>query len=357
LVLVPACVDADADPGDDGPRSGRQTQGPSEPTNDRAAPQALVEPIAEARSPIIGGARDHFRTYVVGVGDESGAFCSGTVISRRTVLTAGHCYSAKKGAKGGITRIWFGEEVDTSASRTGVATARVIRHPGFDAGTLGHDLTMVELAADAPTQAVPLLRDTLHNTAGWVGPAFTFVGYGDDGGYHYGVRRVVTFPIERVGPGKGGGSGPIDATQFYYRVPHKNTCSGDSGGPAFFPRGHVERLAGATSYGDGPCEVDGVDARTDEPAIVSFIQPTIDLFEGTDPCRADGVCHEECNVGGRLGDPDCAPRHCAADGICVLSCVDAPDPDCPVIDHCGADGVCDPTCAPVDPDCQPPRGD
>jgi hypothetical protein len=169
---------------------------------------------------------------------------------------------------------------------------------------------------------------------------------------------VAVFPIDRVGPASDVGldthSGPIDATQLYYRVPLKNTCDGDSGGPALVPRSHVERLAGATSYGDANCTIDGVDARTDAPQIAAFIQPTVDAFEGKDPCRADGTCDESCNTGGRLVDPDCAPNHCGADGMCVISCVDPPDPDCAAVDHCGLDGVCDPTCSPVDADCLPP---
>ncbi len=324
-----------------------------------AACAAAPEPVGEDRAPIIGGIHDTFRSYVVGVGDENGAFCTGTLVSRRSVVTAGHCYSKSGGLQGGITRVYFG--ADVTGRQTWVATAQAVRHPQFVKATLSHDLTMVELDSDAPSQAVPLLRETMASTPEFVGPNFTFVGYGNDGNSSYGIRRVAVFPIERLGPasdvGSESGTGPIDASQFYYRVPSKNTCDGDSGGPAFLPRGHVERLAGATSYGDGPCRVDGVDARTDLPEITAFIQPMIDAFEGMDPCRADGVCDESCNTGGQLRDPDCAPNHCGADGICVLSCVDPPDPDCAPALACGADGVCDPRCGGVDPDCTTPPGD
>src|SRR5262249_54983948 len=111
----------------------------------------------------------------------------------------------------------------------------------------------------------------------------------------------------------------------------------------------VERVAGTTSTGDAACAIDGVNQRTDAPAIASFIQPNIDLFEGSDGCRADGMCDDACNVG-VLVDPDCAEQHCGADGLCVLSCAAPVDPDCAGA-RCGPEGACDPTCMPADADC------
>lgn len=279
--------------------------------------------VLTARQPIVGGAVDRAHAYVVGVGHGIGAYCSGTVISRRTVITAGHCY-------GRITRVYFG----TSLSRRSpvLRVEEVIRHPDYDPATLQNDLAVIKLEGDAPVQAAPLLREAMENSWRYVGPDFVFVGYGvTDGvaGTGFGTRRVVTFPILAVGPATVGGTpGVIDATQFYYQVPARNTCTGDSGGPAFIVRGGVERHAGVTSFGDDPCTLDGVQARTDAEAIRSFIQPAIDAFEGDDPCRADGVCQDWCNTRPELVDPDCAERYCGADGVCALACVAPADPDC-----------------------------
>jgi MYXO-CTERM domain-containing protein len=320
------------------------------------APTAESEPTSTAAEPIVGGIPDTFRSYVVGIADSQGAFCTGTLISRRTVITAGHCYTPGQ-PMGGIAKVLFGNSVAPGDSPLSVNVVQAVRMPGFSNSSLHNDLTMVHLAADAPSQPAPLLRETMANTPEWIGPNFTFVGYGNDGAFNYDLRRVAVFPINRIGPagdvGQDTGSGPIDETMFYFRVPKKNTCDGDSGGPAFVVRSGVERHAGTTSYGDGPCKVDGVDQRTDLPNIMAFIQATIDQFEGSDPCRNDGVCDESCNTGNALVDPDCAPNHCGADGMCVLSCVDPPDPDCTGVDHCGADGVCDPSCA-GDVDCLSP---
>jgi V8-like Glu-specific endopeptidase len=313
-----------------------------------------AEPVGTSEEPIVGGVADTWRTYVVGVGNaQQGPFCSGTVISRRTVLTAGHCWGTGINA---INRVFFGNNIITSPSSI-VPVLQAIRHPQWDGQTLSHDLTIVQLASDAPSQPGVMLRETMDNSSNWIGPNFSYVGYGVNNGHTqagFGVRRVVAFPINLVGPGTTMTEGTIDDTQYYYSASGKNTCNGDSGGPAFVVRQIVERLSGTTSYGDQFCTVDGVNARADEPEIMNWIQGMIDQFEGTtDDCRADGVCDESCNVNNTLVDPDCAPNHCGADGMCVLSCVMPVDPDCTGLNRCGFDGACDPSCPSFDPDCTP----
>ncbi len=320
------------------------------------------EPLGRQSAEIVGGVTEPAHWYVVMVGDSSGGFCTGTLISKRTVLTAGHC-------AGGISRIYF--DRGSPVTRSSVNAIQTVRHPQYHQA-LTNDLSLVKLAADAPVQPVPILREPMTNTADFLGPMFSFVGYGDTNGSGsgFGTRRVVAFPIYGVGPmnipeptgAPKGAVTSIDSSEWYYRWPNKNTCFGDSGGPAFVVRQGVERHAGATSYGDDACIYDGVQARTDSTTL-AWIQQTIDAFEPGDPCRADGVCGAGCfsttpTPLGTLTDPDCADAHCAADGICVLSCSPV-DPDCSTlnINNCAENGVCQPSgCAVPDKDCQKANG-
>jgi MYXO-CTERM domain-containing protein len=305
-------------------------------------------PLGEHTQRIVGGILDPNHRYVVAVGGNRGAFCSGTVISSHTVLTAGHCI-------GGVTKVYFGSTV---GSITSIDVVQQIRNPMYmdicnNDATYDHGI--LKLAQPAPTQAAPLLRATLDNTSKYVGPSWSWVGYGNTSGNGggFGTRRVVTFPIALVGPaGAMGSLCMIPETLIYASVAGRNACNGDSGGPSFWIGGGVEQLAGVTSSGDDPCMLDDTQQRTDQPYIDQFIQANIDAFENMDPCRSDGMCNESCNMNGQLGDPDCAANHCGADGICAEACVAPRDPDCYAADsdNCGDNGVCDLRC-PSDPDC------
>jgi hypothetical protein len=306
---------------------------------------------------IVNGIKDTNHRYVVGVGGNTSAFCTGTVISKRTVLTAGHCI-------GGVRNIFLGPRV-TGGMGTKIPVVQQIRHPQYadlPNENATYDLGILQLGADAPVQSVPLLRETMNNTPRFIGPSYVIVGYGITGGGQggFGTKRVTTFPIHVVGPAVVGGSYPppdnLPETLWYYlnsETGGRNACNGDSGGPGFFVTRGVETLAGVTSSGDASCMLDGTDQRSDQPYIDGFIQEHIDDFEGADnACRSNGVCDESCNLDGQLGDPDCAFDHCGADGICAEACVAPLDPDCTAIaaDNCGDNGVCDPTCD-TDPDC------
>ena len=323
-----------------------------------ACSEPAPEDIGSTRQEIVGGVLDHWHQGVVGVGQRgTGPFCSGTIVSPRIILTAAHCGTSLAD----IDMVFVGDDLHFGGF---VRVDQVIPHPSYfatatdDPFIAAHDLTLLRVTDDLPGQATPLLRETMTNGPDFVGPSFTFVGYGYTSGVlhaGFGVRRVATFPIDVVGPADVGGSlGNINETLFYFQLAGKNTCNGDSGGPALIARGGVERQAGLSSSGDQNCVFDGDEARADAPEVQAFIQPTIDLLSGGDPCRADGVCNESCNQHHLLVDPDCAEKHCALDGVCALACVAPLDPDCAsiAVDRCGPDGVCNPSCAPLDPDCQ-----
>src|SRR5690349_14850118 len=299
--------------------------------------------LGQQRAQIVGGIADLNHRYVVSLNG-----CSGTLISKQTIITAGHCY-------GSISTAGFGNK---SSGAMTIKIASKVRHPMYEEicdQDATYDLTVAKLETPATVQPAPLLRMTLANTPKYMGPSWVWVGFGltMQGGTS-GTKRVTTFPMELIGPAPGRGSlCDIPETLIYTSTyMGRNACNGDSGGPSFFVYGGVEYLGGVVSSGDDACMVDDTQQRSDQPYIDGFIQAQIDANEGTDPCRSNGVCDETCNTNGQVMDPDCQAAHCGADGLCAEACVAPRDPDCASVDsdNCGDNGVCDLKCA-SDPDC------
>ena len=314
--------------------------------------------MSRSEQGIIGGVADTHREFVVMIGNDSqGPLCSAVFVSRQTILSAAHCLDQS------ITKVFLGPDARSPTSTLVITSS--LPHPGYtNAIDLIHDLAVFKVAQADPVQPAPLLRELMDTSSTYIGPDFTFVGHGvtdplDTTGTTAFIRRAVRFPIDFLGPAAVGGNiGNIDSSQLAYLSIGKNQCNGDSGGPSLLRRSGVERVAAITSAGDAACE-QGLSNRADQLEITTFIQGAIDTFEGADPCRANGVCQESCNTATQLVDVDCAPDHCGADGMCVLSCVEPIDPDCgPGTDYCGADTLCDTRCATQDPDCpEPPTPD
>jgi MYXO-CTERM domain-containing protein len=307
-------------------------------------PPPSLATLGEADAPIVGGSVDQGHHYTVGVGDDFQAWCSATLISKQTVLTAAHCAL-------GITQVYFGPNLSSSAA---VDTESI--HPQYVDGNFDTpDLAVVRLAQPTTLQPAPLLRDTLENTPEFIGPLWTWSGYGVDdpvSGTGFGIRRVTTIAVKAIGPTTTIDGFPINELFLYYETSGSSPCFGDSGGPAYFVAQGTEHVAGVASWvGDDFCSTYGAHARADQPTITSWLQGKIDQFEPGNTCKNDGVCDESCNTGGEVLDPDCHSAHCAADGICALACVAPVDPDCSGMSFCGPDGVCDPDCPQPDPDC------
>ncbi|MEZ4444284.1 MAG: S1 family peptidase [Polyangiaceae bacterium] len=336
------------------------------------------EVTGRSRDAIVGGQLELGRAYPIALRFEypnaPGTFelrCSASLVGRRTVLTAGHCVVSDTLPP--PTEAAFG--VDAHAPDVVISVASWVVHPGYDPDVtpVASDIAVVELAEDAPVQPVGLLRVPL-STEAHVGPAVTFVGYGDtfSGAGDFGQRRVMTASIAELGPSAG--PPPVHETAWIWfdRAAAEATCNGDSGGPGFFVDGAVEKQVGVHSASN--CVNLGIDSRTDQVMLDAFVQAQLDAFEGLDPCRGDGVCEASCQTGDQLVDPDCAAAHCEADGICARACVMPVDPDCawgtdlcqpgdgacnldcPVLDEdcmplCRAEGRCIEGCLPPDPDC------
>ncbi|XP_058837335.1 trypsin-7-like [Topomyia yanbarensis] len=175
-----------------------------------------------------------------------GHFCGGVVISRRWVLTAGHCVGGDFTALGVFVR--FGS---TFSDRGGlvVTLKRAVQHPKYNDNTLDYDVTLLELgrdlplddqfyAVDLPEQDEPIEDGHCVLVSGW-------------GVTHARVDRLhaVHVPIVNF----------EECREVYKDMNHvtrrmicagypeggKNACYGDSGGPMVDGR----KLIGLVSWG------------------------------------------------------------------------------------------------------------
>lgn len=285
--------------------------------------------------PILGGTADPSTTSVFLViatfNNGRQGFCSGTLVSPRTILTAGHCVDpAREGASSVMVRV-MNKPDDTMLMMADLLNVIGIRrHPSYS-GDGAHDLAALQLEAPVTSVApVPLARTP---PSSWVGQPVRVVGYGRTSANvsDTGTRRTVAATISQA-----------DATTFEFGVAGAlGICSGDSGGPSFW-RGPDQRdqLAGVHSYGtSSQCGVGG-DVRVD--AELAFLDAALNAFDPP-ACTADGRCQLGCTP----ADPDC---RCVADSRCEACTGGLIDPDCPP--NCATNGLCQNVgCATPDADC------
>ena len=201
---------------------------------------------AEATTSAIVGGEPTSGFAAVGALTRGGSpFCTGTVVARRTVVTAAHCLEGLRASS-----IRFALGPNGFAPQASLRVARAVPHPQYDRRRLTNDIGVLVLAEDAPVA----LNASMDRS--WVGRELAFVGYGATNGFTGrggGFKRVVTIPVAQVG-----------STAFAYVDRARNTCFGDSGGPALTAdESGAPVLVGVTSYGDETCSAYGVDTRVD----------------------------------------------------------------------------------------------
>lgn len=273
-------------------------------------------------------------TQVVALVYSGKQFCSGTVVGKRTIVTAAHCLPPNVPFALSSIEVFFGTDV---ASGSGQFRRVVdgIANPAWNADVVAGDVGVLALAQDAPVAAMPMAFLDV-TAAGMLGGEARAIGFGitSADGDGNGTRRTGMVTVNRV-----------DASSIYLQPGPSATCNGDSGGALFFMQDGVEVLGGIHSRSDCGSAIiaERVDVHT-----MDFIMPFIEEHEGASSCGADGMCATGCAD----ADPDCP---CVADGICSDVCVH-PDADVDCSAECAADGTCNESCA-SDADCSTEESD
>ncbi|MCE9579365.1 MAG: trypsin-like serine protease [Deltaproteobacteria bacterium] len=211
---------------------------------------------------IIGGTTDTGDPSVVAIfahqpGATSGSLCTGTVISARAVLTAAHCVDPRVVGTGNVFEVLPGTTLSLSNSLAVSATAF---DSAFNPNNLGggHDIAVVTLAQPTTLTPIPYNRGALGTGS------VRIVGYGSNthSNTGAGTKRQATTTIASS-----------TSTLVTIGTSNKQTCHGDSGGPAFQTIGGQEVIIGVTSYGydrtTTVCYNGGVDTRVN--AYTGFV--------------------------------------------------------------------------------------
>jgi V8-like Glu-specific endopeptidase len=218
---------------------------------------------------VVGGVATKEFPDCVAIGSSSDWCCTGTLVARNVVVTAGHC-------KGPCSsRVFIGTNVNAPGVAEVVNVIKAVRHPQYNQGGKHNDLTVLILERDV-TSVKPrkLATSAMINKV----TSVRVVGFGNtdpDSTGGYGVRRMVDVPVASAS------CSTVDAQNKYgcdagleivagKPFLNKDSCNGDSGGPIYLKSGSKWYLAGATSRATRnstrPCGDGGIYVRIDKYA-------------------------------------------------------------------------------------------
>lgn len=213
--------------------------------NEQVLPSsAEIKNVADPSLRIVGGVADTYFNDCVCIGGVGDYCCTGTLIGKNVVITAGHCFPCIRVG----TRVFVGRDI----SKAGVElTGTAYQHPGYGKSGKHNDVCAIVLTSDVEP-GVLLPRQVASSVEIDTATFIRAAGYGttnSTGTQGFGKRRYVDIPIAEANCTGQHGYGCDVGFEFVAGSTGLNidTCKGDSGGPAYILVGDQWVLAGITS--------------------------------------------------------------------------------------------------------------
>ncbi len=215
-------------------------------------PAGSLDTVPPAPQPIVGGQQTGELEYgaIVALLTSQQGLCTGTVVTERLILTAGHCLVDL--APLSTITLFYGNELRADMSIDAIGFGA---HPEFCA-TCREDIFdygYIQLGTDIDPPGgfiLPLTSQDEWDEVMHAGAEVTLVGFGEDPDDDnpmgsLGTKRVVTTSLRRFSE---------LGLEFFAGGEGRDSCQGDSGGPALVRLSDgTLRLAGITSRGSDPC--------------------------------------------------------------------------------------------------------
>jgi len=278
--------------------------------------------LATAANPkIINGEEEPGWPAVVslgaGAGEHAYSACTGTIITPRLVLSAGHCgdgipVETIVALGSAYVGTWVGEpehQLSFDDHRIHPDYRPLESSPVGDSDLGAYDISVFLLTEPSPIAPLRFLTEPLDET--FEGTEVLSVGYGRTESGGSGVKHSAVLTVDE-----------LDEMFLLARMDtsagDSNICSGDSGGPQLLvPDDGPPVVVGVHSWGDSGCTSRAGSTRV-AVAPPRLLEQVLDVHGSLDLCHAsdrygDGVCDEDCLA----IDPDCmeedtSPLACSA---------------------------------------------